>query len=302
MQYFDAMPKLPGTNEIDALIDANTPTFTYETPSYGNTIYYSFDALNQFSNLPSVITNIPDAQRDNIRFALNYVKGITGINFIEVHDPDSVEMYFGYSPGLSNFTVAKDFSNPQPELDNSGNLLYYCDSQYILFNSNDSSTSNLKAGSLGYQSLLQEIGHALGLKTPTAGSIHLPTQYDNTSYTLMSSYQSPPDFGPYWAVYRPFDLEALGWLYGGKGLLGNKYDVNYALNQSTVHETQVTPPSTPVPPPATPVVTPLPSVLPWWEQPLSSDNGGAAAAAVMDDAGAGNLFRLQMGGVSPGCH
>ncbi|MFC3173398.1 FG-GAP-like repeat-containing protein [Novosphingobium bradum] len=44
-------------------------------------------------------------------------------------------------------------------------------------------------GSQGYEALIHEIGHALGLKHPFDGTSTLPTTYDQTNYTVMSYTQ-----------------------------------------------------------------------------------------------------------------
>lgn len=72
------------------------------------------------------------------------------------------------------------------------------------------------AGSRGYQVLLHELAHALGLKHPFEGDTVLDAGDDHTALTLMSY---TPLGGPY-DDYRPYDLAALRYLYGGDGLGG----------------------------------------------------------------------------------
>jgi hypothetical protein len=73
------------------------------------------------------------------------------------------------------------------------------------------------AGTSGYETLLHEIGHALGLKHPFEGTTVLARASDNTSNTVMSYTESG---GPY-STYSPYDVAALMWIYGGDGLGGN---------------------------------------------------------------------------------
>jgi serralysin len=75
---------------------------------------------------------------------------------------------------------------------------------------------NLTPGGYGYETLLHELGHALGLKHPFDDSIHLPASQDNTNNTLMSY---TPAGGAH-STYSQYDVAALNWLYGGDGLGG----------------------------------------------------------------------------------
>jgi serralysin len=76
--------------------------------------------------------------------------------------------------------------------------------------------TNPAPGGDGYQTLLHELGHALGLKHPFEGGVTLPDNRDNTDYTLMSYDRvgAPDD------EFAPYDVATLMWLYGGDGLGG----------------------------------------------------------------------------------
>jgi len=81
--------------------------------------------------------------------------------------------------------------------------------------------NNPYPGSRGYETLLHEIGHVMGLKHPFEGLFQLEGELDNTANTVMSytSGGAPTEY------YQPYGLQALDWLYGRDGL-GGVYGVN----------------------------------------------------------------------------
>ena len=76
--------------------------------------------------------------------------------------------------------------------------------------------ANPTVNSIGYETLLHELGHAMGLKHPFETSPTLPVAQDTTANTVMSYTRSG---GPY-ASFNPYDVAALMWIYGGDGLGG----------------------------------------------------------------------------------
>jgi hypothetical protein len=70
-------------------------------------------------------------------------------------------------------------------------------------------------GTLGYDTLLHEIGHALGLSHPFSGD---STPDWSKHPTTIMSY----DFSTNMTGYGSLDVDALHWIYGDDGLLGNK--------------------------------------------------------------------------------
>jgi hypothetical protein len=92
----------------------------------------------------------------------------------------------------------------------------------------DSSTLvSLNPGGQGYQVLLNQIAHALGLSAPLANTSPasqqsvLLSQWDNNDFTVMSNKQAPN--GLWQSSYGPLDFQALQTLYG----------INPSFNSST---------------------------------------------------------------------
>jgi len=185
---------LSGNSLIDSLVQ-NRITYNYELPQKGY-IDYTFNTSS------------------NLRTALNYISGVTGITFKEQTGQTSDDLVFGYeSKDPSNAGV--DYSNYSATANNgsiTGLTLY----DTITLNANNPQQTSPSPGTDGYLTILHEVGHALGLKHPFEQPVVLPSNVDNTNYTVMS-YNTVT---PYATTYGPIDIAALRYLYGGDGLLG----------------------------------------------------------------------------------
>ncbi|RAI00242.1 hypothetical protein DLJ53_21300 [Acuticoccus sediminis] len=75
--------------------------------------------------------------------------------------------------------------------------------------------TDFSPGAWGFEILLHELGHALGLKHPHEGAPRLDTGLDDSAHTVMSynRMEAPQE------AYRPFDVAALRHLYGGPATL-----------------------------------------------------------------------------------
>ena len=107
-------------------------------------------------------------------------------------------------------------------------LLSYSADAYVYLDNVDFLVDNSSPtqGGSGYEVLLHEIGHAMGLGHPFDGPIVLPEAEDNTNNTVMSYWR----YG-YKSTFQAYDLLALQWLYGNDGLQG-LYGLNSANGQT----------------------------------------------------------------------
>ena len=207
---------LSGLNHIDALLDKG-PDWNYLSGA-NNTILYTFATDSGNEARQSGQVSFSASQQANARGAMAMVSALTGIAFVETASGSSAQVHFANvnitganTSGLSSW--ASSYSQSQ-----NGTLISYTVQSYLYLDNAEfgGQNGNLTPGGRGYETLLHEIGHMLGLKHPFEESITLPSSQDNSSNTLLS-YSSQG--GPY-SQYSPYDVAALNWLYGGDGLGG----------------------------------------------------------------------------------
>jgi len=215
-----------GLNYIDALLDSG-PDWNYSTP-VGNTIYYTFSVASGNEDPAEAAKNFNGAQRAFsaaqqavVRDLLKdngYLNKLTGIQFKETATGTDAQLHLCNADllgsnvtGLCSWHSNYSYTGTQLQTYDVDAYVYLDNAEWYAQN------QNLTPGGYGYETLLHELGHALGLKHPFDGSVHLPASQDNTNNTLMS-YTSAG--GPH-AVYSQYDIAALKWLYGMDGLRGD---------------------------------------------------------------------------------
>ncbi|AWL06113.1 hypothetical protein DIR46_17845 [Massilia oculi] len=213
---------LSGLNHIDALLDKG-PDWNFLTPNpYGNTLYYTFSIAsgNEAGRSGQEMFSVP--QQAATRTAFDYLHQVTGIIFEETGDGGLAQIHLAnldiegaYTTGLASWRAG--YSGSSSLASYSANAYLYLDNAEYR-----GMTQNLTPGGQGYETLLHELGHVLGLKHPfyeeggDGAQIVLSRNEDHTGNTLMSY---TPD-GRVHSTYSPYDIAALNWLYGGDGLRG----------------------------------------------------------------------------------
>jgi serralysin len=217
-----------GLNYIDALLDTG-PDWNFLTNSSGTpitTLTYTFSVASGNEDAASTQTNFtgsPQAfsasQQDATRAALAYISKLTGIQFAETSDGNAAQIHLADVNLITSNVTGLCSWHSNYSYSGGVQLSSYDADAYVYLDNVEWNyqNANLAPGGEGYQTLLHELGHALGLKHPFDDSINLPASEDNTANTLMSYTDAG---GPY-STYRQDDIAALMWLYGDDGLRGN---------------------------------------------------------------------------------
>lgn len=214
-------PPASGLNHIDALLDQG-PGWHWLTPAR-TTLLYTFSLAGaRAGDAGAVYTGAPAAfnaqQQAAAVLALDRISQITGIDFQATADAQAADIHFMAADLLGASTTGFATSSWSYSFNSNNVVTAYSADAWVYLDNVEFAASNLapSAGTPGFEVLLHELGHALGLKHPFDGAVQLPPAQDNTAYTLMSYAGSG---GPH-SDYAPYDIAALRFLYGGDGLGG----------------------------------------------------------------------------------
>ena len=242
------LPTQSGDPNIDSLISGGTRNWWYNpagtvgsssnaagsgaseltSASSRHVINYSFmtSSAGLSQSNANGFTAVTTVQKTAIKAAFSYLSSVINVSFNFVADPTAADIDFGQNYQANSAAVAYEphtnGSNPS----------------HLLLAKNADTNSNFSAGSYGWETLLHEIGHTLGLKHPGnydangGGSPgpYLPEETDSRRYSIMS-YNDPADSrnvttkqssaGTTYTGsvvnpngYMHYDIAALQYLYG----------------------------------------------------------------------------------------
>lgn len=215
-----------GDYRADALLD--NPAWNY-FPDGRNVLYFTFDV----SGAPAMGNEawqygdsaFNSTQQTAARQVLAYVQQLTGIRFMEVAGAAQADVHFASVniPGSSVAGLA--YSGYSYNYDGNGVIRQLTAETMVYLDNVEHAgiNTNPTVGTVGYEVLLHEVGHMLGLVHPFDSPRPLPAALDNTSNTVMSY----TDQGAPKSQFQSYDVLALTWLYGGDGL-GGTWGLNSA--------------------------------------------------------------------------
>jgi len=161
-------------------------------------VTYAFAAP---ADLPAGYATADNRLKAAVRTAVDIAEATAGLRFVEVEAGADEMMTFAYNGDRQGWSWAFFPTATEDDPDISGGIAmnrFY---------------GSYAPGSGGFQVLLHEIGHAMGLKHPHDGTPRLPGRLDNTNNTIMSYNWR----GPEKAAYQSLDRAALEALYGEAG-------------------------------------------------------------------------------------
>ncbi len=204
-----------GDLRVDSLLHLSAG-WNYLLPAR-TTLYFTFDlgAIGGESPQGRPVAVFNDLQQAAARAILAHASAVTGVQFAEVAGSAQADIHFANCDLDSSGLCSTEWSYSYGA-DNV--LTAYRAEAYVFLDSLEFAASNGSPlpGSAGYEVLLHEIGHALGLDHPFDEPYPLPAALDNTGNTVMSYTH----VGGSKSTFQGHDLLALAWIYGADGLGG----------------------------------------------------------------------------------
>jgi len=179
---------------------------------------YSFSTIAPLEVTGVALFN--DAQKQAVRDALARFSAVVDLKFVELADDAQADLSFHLDDLTSEGAgAAAGYAIP------ANGEIHLNSTLYSLTRKDEFGDSALRAslsvGSAGFEVLLHEIGHALGLKHPFEPPV-LPNEENNNTNTVMS-YTRP---GTAATALAPFDVAALQRLYGVSTAISTGNDIH----------------------------------------------------------------------------
>lgn len=251
--------RLPGVTFIDALIHGikwgalnGTATITYSFPwTTGESSFYGYAGSSDYSDAKEPTAGTHTAlsveQQNATKAALQAWANVADVQFIQVADNSSSagDIRVAWTSATDKTSVGSTAWGWAYRPSDS----YPVGGDIWISGTGQKSNPAWNVGSYNYESLMHEIGHALGLKHTFEGNVVLPTALDNNQYSIMSytgitndlfrtiTYDSggKPTFSFQHIVPETpmvFDIAAMQYLYGANNSYHTGDDV-YTFDPST---------------------------------------------------------------------
>lgn len=208
-----------GDARVDALLDG--PAIWNFWPDGRNVLYYTFDVSNGSvvdQQTQGPVSPFNTSQQQAARAILQHAADLTGIQFVEVASSAMADVHFSaYNlSGSATAGLASTFYSYSYQSD--GVLTRLNAESIVSLDNVEHAGINTQpvTGSAGYEVLLHEVGHMLGLAHPFDSPRPLAPEQDHTDNTVMSYTWR----GTNKSEFQPYDVLALDWIYGRDGVGG----------------------------------------------------------------------------------
>ena len=216
----DAFAQETGNVLIDSVTYVGLPLWTSQTTTTPLTVTYAFlttplvpsdaqDSIDNFAPLNAT-------QQSAVRLIYGTSQSLTGLTFVETADTVGADIVFGNADLPGSSTMALTSFDYAISYSANGSITSLDIKDYVYFDNVEFGDvlANPVPGSLGYETILHEAGHTLGLDD-TAYTKTLPSLLDNTDYTVMSYNET----ATYKANFSVLDVAALQVLYADSGTI-----------------------------------------------------------------------------------
>jgi hypothetical protein len=228
MKLSDYTVTKSGVSSVDGLIQGNW-SWTWQSSSVtSNTLYYDFVTTNLSSTSETEIA-MSSSQQAAVKSVLEQVTSITGINFVQTWDDSKADIHYADAQ-LDSGTAGLEYTAKSWKTSSNGTVTSMTADSYVWL---DTSYTDTSVGSYGYQVLLHETGHAMGLAHPFESTSY-PSSQDTWDYSVMSYTRGSTGIQ---TSYQENDVATLHWLYGTDGLGGDSYKSTSTTTTTTTTTT-----------------------------------------------------------------
>ncbi len=213
----------------------------------GATIYYSFPASNDASlwstdytsetnsELNSGFRALSSFQQTQATLALQSWSNVANLDLQFI----SAESSSAVGDIRVAFTSGRDMDASTYAYAYLPNGVAYGGDVWINANQPVASGDNYNIGANGYQTLIHELGHALGLAHPFEGSVKLAANFEHLKYTVMSYSDAPKHQDTGASSFYPttpmlYDIQAIQYLYGAN-MSYNASDNVYVFDENATY-------------------------------------------------------------------
>ena len=226
-------PLRSGYSKIDSLIFDPDTIFNWniKISDDENLIRYTYELSQDIPSNYREVGIFDEEQKKYTNSGLSYIDRCTGLNHQREDDPSRADLLF-YNANLNEGTSGISEASISWTVNGRTGKIGELSIRSFLFMDSDAdmTSGGYVPGTYWYETLLHELGHALGLAHE---GISLSNSLDKTSITLMS-YNSE---GCPYSYFQPLAMQALRFIYGGDGI-GGQFG---ACSQTPATETEPNP-------------------------------------------------------------